>query len=51
MLVLAALADLPECLTPLALVLPGQLLAEAVAVSLGLSPDRPEGLSKVTLTR
>jgi glucosamine--fructose-6-phosphate aminotransferase (isomerizing) len=51
MLVLAALADLPECLTPLALVIPGQLLAEAVAVSLGLSPDRPVGLSKVTLTR
>jgi glutamine---fructose-6-phosphate transaminase (isomerizing) len=51
MLALAALGDLPECLTPLALVIPGQLLAEAVAVSLGLSPDRPVGLSKVTLTR
>ena len=46
-----ALANLPECLTPLALVLPGQLLAEAVAVRLGLSPDAPDGLSKVTLTR
>jgi glucosamine--fructose-6-phosphate aminotransferase (isomerizing) len=46
-----ALAELPESLTPLALILPGQLLAEAVAVLLGLSPDAPSGLSKVTLTR
>jgi glucosamine--fructose-6-phosphate aminotransferase (isomerizing) len=46
-----ALADLPECLTPLALILPGQLLAEAVAVRLRLSPDAPTGLHKVTLTR
>ena len=48
---IGALANLPECLTPLALILPGQLLAEAVAVRLGLSPDAPDGLSKVTLTR
>jgi len=46
-----ALAGLPEALTPLALILPGQLLAEAVAVRRGLSPDAPAGLSKVTLTR
>lgn len=46
-----ALAELPECLTPLALILPGQMLAEAVAVRLGLSPDAPAGLHKVTLTR
>ena len=50
-LAIDALAALPECLTPLALILPGQLLAEAVAVRLGLSPDAPTGLSKVTLTR
>ena len=50
-LVIDALADLPECLTPLALILPGQLLAEAVAVRRGLSPDAPAGLNKVTLTR
>jgi glucosamine--fructose-6-phosphate aminotransferase (isomerizing) len=50
-LAIDALAELPECLTPLALILPGQLLAEAVAVRLGLSPDAPSGLSKVTLTR
>ena len=48
---IGALAGLPECLTPLALILPGQLLAEAVAVRLGLSPDAPTGLNKVTLTR
>lgn len=50
-LAIDGLAELPECLTPLALILPGQLLAEAVAVRLGLSPDAPSGLSKVTLTR
>ncbi len=50
-LVLGVLDELPEALTPLALILPGQLLAEAVAVRLGLSPDAPTGLSKVTLTR
>lgn len=48
---IGALAGLPECLTPLALIMPGQLLAEAVAVRLGLSPDAPTGLHKVTLTR
>ena len=50
-LAIEALAGLPECLTPLALILPGQLLAEAIAVRLGFSPDAPAGLSKVTLTR
>ncbi|HLY13735.1 MAG TPA: SIS domain-containing protein [Candidatus Limnocylindrales bacterium] len=48
---IAALAGLPECLTPMALILPGQLLAEAIAARLGLSPDAPTGLHKVTLTR
>ncbi|HUG86541.1 MAG TPA: SIS domain-containing protein [Euzebya sp.] len=42
--------DLPESLTPPALVIPGQLLAEAVARSLGRDPDAPPGLEKVTLT-
>ncbi|MGH2511100.1 MAG: SIS domain-containing protein [Candidatus Limnocylindrales bacterium] len=50
-LVLPDLAGLPESLSPLALILPGQLLAEAVAIHLGRSPDAPPGLSKVTLTR
>jgi glutamine---fructose-6-phosphate transaminase (isomerizing) len=41
---------LPEWLAPLGLIVPGQLLAEALASSLGLDPDRPRGLSKVTQT-
>jgi glucosamine--fructose-6-phosphate aminotransferase (isomerizing) len=43
--------DLLESLAPLAHVLPGQLLAEAVARRRGYDPDAPPGLSKVTLTR
>lgn len=44
-------ARLPEALTPLQFVVPGQLLVEAVARARGLSPDAPSGLGKVTLTR
>ena len=43
--------DLPEGLAPLATILPGQLLAEAVARRRGFDPDAPPGLRKVTLTR
>jgi glutamine---fructose-6-phosphate transaminase (isomerizing) len=43
--------DLPEALGPLATILPGQLLAEAVARRRGYDPDAPPGLHKVTLTR
>ena len=42
--------DLPEPLSPLAFILPGQLLAEAVARSAGYDPDAPAGLTKVTRT-
>ena len=42
--------DLPEALAPLALAVPGQMLAEALARSLGFDPDRPRGLTKVTQT-
>jgi glucosamine--fructose-6-phosphate aminotransferase (isomerizing) len=42
--------DLPERLAPLALVVPGQLAAEALARRLGLDPDDPAGLAKVTQT-
>src|SRR6266568_3712059 len=42
--------DLPEALAPLALVIPGQLMVEALARRLGLNPDHPRGLSKVTQT-
>jgi glutamine---fructose-6-phosphate transaminase (isomerizing) len=42
--------DLPEELAPLALVVPGQLAVEALARRLGLDPDAPPGLAKVTQT-
>jgi glutamine---fructose-6-phosphate transaminase (isomerizing) len=38
-------------LTPLLSVVPGQLFALALARAKGLDPDRPAGLSKVTLAR
>jgi glutamine---fructose-6-phosphate transaminase (isomerizing) len=41
---------LPEWLAPLGLIVPGQLLTEALARRLGLDPDRPRGLHKVTQT-
>jgi glutamine---fructose-6-phosphate transaminase (isomerizing) len=40
----------PEALSPLLLVVPGQLLVEATARRRGISPDSPAGLGKVTLT-
>jgi glucosamine--fructose-6-phosphate aminotransferase (isomerizing) len=43
--------DVPDGLAALAFVLPGQLLAEAVARRRGYDPDAPPGLHKVTLTR
>jgi glucosamine--fructose-6-phosphate aminotransferase (isomerizing) len=42
---------LPEWLTPLIAVLPGQLFAMALAEAKGLDPDSPIGLRKVTETR
>lgn len=41
----------PEWLSPIVAVVPGQLLALAFAVARGLDPDNPRGLAKVTLTR
>jgi len=38
-------------LAPLLSVVPGQLFAGAVARAKGLDPDRPRGLSKVTMAR
>lgn len=43
-------ADLPEWLAPLALVVPAQLLTEALARRLGIDPDVPRSLGKVTQT-
>jgi glucosamine--fructose-6-phosphate aminotransferase (isomerizing) len=42
--------ELPEALSPLAAILPGQLLACHLALARGLDPDRPRGLNKVTRT-
>ncbi len=43
-------AGLPEWLTPLVAVVPGQLLAFHLALARGLDPDQPRELKKVTLT-
>jgi len=40
----------PEALSPAKFAIPGLLLAEAVARRVGLDPDVPRGLDKVTLT-
>jgi glutamine---fructose-6-phosphate transaminase (isomerizing) len=42
--------SLPEWLAPIGLIVPGQLLTEALARRLGINPDAPRGLSKVTQT-
>lgn len=49
----AALLDVevPEHLAALALVVPGQYLARALALRRGRDPERPRGLRKVTRTR
>ena len=44
-------ADIPEWLSPIVSVVPGQMWARSLAIGKGLDPDRPRGLSKVTLTR
>jgi glutamine---fructose-6-phosphate transaminase (isomerizing) len=41
---------LPEWLAPLGLIVPGQLLTEALSRRRGIDPDNPRGLSKVTQT-
>ena len=41
----------PEWLSPLTAVIPGQLMARRIAELRGVDIDRPGGLSKVTLTR
>ena len=43
-------AGIPEWLSPIVAVVPGQLWAQAFAVARGYRPDAPRGLSKVTLT-
>jgi len=41
---------LPEWLAPIGLIVPGQLLTEGLSRRLGIDPDNPRGLSKVTQT-
>jgi glucosamine--fructose-6-phosphate aminotransferase (isomerizing) len=45
------LPAVPEILSPLVAVIPGQLLAFHAAKARGLDPDRPRGIRKVTKTR
>jgi glucosamine--fructose-6-phosphate aminotransferase (isomerizing) len=49
--VVALPRPVPEALSPLTAVIPGQLLALHLSLARGLDPDRPRGLSKVTRTR
>jgi glucosamine--fructose-6-phosphate aminotransferase (isomerizing) len=41
---------LPEWVAPMGLIVPGQLLTEALARRRGIDPDSPRGLNKVTQT-
>ena len=43
--------ELDEELSPLIYIIPGQLFAYKLAIVKGYDPDRPRGLTKVTLTR
>jgi glucosamine--fructose-6-phosphate aminotransferase (isomerizing) len=47
---LAVPAGIPEWLSPIVAVAPGQLWALGVSLARGMSPDAPPGLSKVTET-
>ena len=42
--------NIPEWLSPVAAVIPGQLFARQLAVEKGLNSDNPEGLTKITET-
>ena len=44
-------ASLPEWLSPMAAILPGQLLAYHLAWARGFNPDQPRAIRKVTLTK
>jgi glucosamine--fructose-6-phosphate aminotransferase (isomerizing) len=48
---LPLVASVPEWLSPLTAILPGQLLALHLALAKGFDPDVPRGLQKVTRTR
>jgi glucosamine--fructose-6-phosphate aminotransferase (isomerizing) len=42
--------DLTEAVAPLGAIVPAQRIVEGVALALGLDPDNPQGLAKVTST-
>lgn len=42
--------DIPEWISPLVTVVPGQIFALGLTLARGLDPDHPRGLRKVTLT-
>jgi glucosamine--fructose-6-phosphate aminotransferase (isomerizing) len=44
-------AGIPEWLSPVVSVVPGQLFTLGLTLAKGLAPDHPRGLRKVTLTR
>ena len=43
-------AGVPEWLSPIAAIVPGQLLAAQLSVARGFDPDHPRGITKVTRT-
>jgi glutamine---fructose-6-phosphate transaminase (isomerizing) len=43
--------NLPEWLSPMCAVVPGQMFAMHLALAMGHSVDKPQGLNKVTITR
>jgi glucosamine--fructose-6-phosphate aminotransferase (isomerizing) len=44
-------ADVPEWLSPIVAVVPGQIFALHLTMVKGHDPDKPLGLQKVTITR
>lgn len=42
--------EIPETLSPIVSVIPGQFLGRQLAIERGLNPDKPQGLRKVTET-
>ena len=42
--------DLTEAVAPLGAIVPGQRIVESLALALGMDPDNPSGLAKVTST-
>ena len=44
-------AGIPEWLSPLVAIIPGQMMALQLTLAKGLNPDKPVGLKKITETR